>query len=175
MSAGLALDNYIPEENLSRRGRAWVVEASGFSVLGDITMPYCPECGSEYRKGYQECVDCGVELEEDEVDDLEPDEDEDALEDEVDEELEESEDELEDAGIEIFSGPVYAAKMLTGALKKKGITATYLTEGGSALIGPVEATVYVTEKDYNTRDMDIHDCLEMVEVEEDQGDVFDET
>lgn len=136
-------------------------------------MPYCPECGSEYRKGYQECVDCGVELEEDEVDELEPDEEDDLK--DAEEELEECEEELEDAGIEIFSGPVYAAKMLTGALRKKGITATYLTEGGSALIGPVEATVYVTEKDYNTKDLEIHDCLEMVEVEEDLSDVFDET
>ena len=26
------------------------------------SMPYCPNCGSEYREGYTECKDCGITL-----------------------------------------------------------------------------------------------------------------
>ncbi|HHY13142.1 MAG TPA: DUF2007 domain-containing protein [Thermoanaerobacterales bacterium] len=25
-------------------------------------MPFCPKCGTEYRKGFSNCVDCKVEL-----------------------------------------------------------------------------------------------------------------
>ncbi len=48
---------------------------NGIGRQGDIAMPYCPECGAEYRKGYEECTDCGVELVEDE-DELFPDDEE---------------------------------------------------------------------------------------------------
>jgi len=64
-------------------------------------MPYCPECGAEYRKGYEECADCGVELVEDE-DELFPDDEEEA--ENEDEEVPEDDSDL----VEIFSGPPYA-------------------------------------------------------------------
>lgn len=131
-------------------------------------MPYCPECGAEYRKGFQECTDCGVELMEDEEESLFPD-DEDETQDE------EEEVEAEDAGelLEVYSGPPYAASILLNALKERGIGATLRPDSESPYIPPAEASVFVSEHDYNEHDDLIQECMELVEVEPEQGVLFE--
>ncbi len=132
-------------------------------------MPYCPECGAEYRKGYEECADCGVELVEDE-DELFPDDEEEA--ENEDEEVPEDDSDL----VEIFSGPPYAANLLANALRKQSVGATVQSDSDNALIAPTESSVFVTENDYNLHDEVIQQCMELVEAEdpEDHGEAFED-
>ncbi len=128
-------------------------------------MPYCPECGAEFRKGATECSDCGVELLEEEEERLVPDDEE------LDEDEEEASEEPGDL-IEIYSGPPYAASLVLNALKDRGIIGNVQTEAENSLLPPTEASVYITESDYNEYDDLVQECLELVEVDEDQGPSF---
>lgn len=136
-------------------------------------MPYCPECGAEYRKGFQECSECGVELLEDEDDGLFPEDDDE------DEEEEEDEDPVplavvaEAEFVEIYNGPPYAANMVANALKARGITATVKPDTENSLLAPAEADVLVSEADYNDHDDVIQECLELVETAGDHGVLFE--
>ncbi|MCC6484253.1 MAG: hypothetical protein IT209_05335 [Armatimonadetes bacterium] len=107
-----------------------------------------------------------MELMEEEADELLPD-DEDAVEDE-------DEEETEDTGdlIEIYSGPPYAANIVVNALKDRGINGVVQSESENSLIPPTEASVYITESDYNEYDDLVQECLELVEVDDDQGPGF---
>ncbi len=127
-------------------------------------MPYCPECGAEYRKGFHECADCGVDLVEDEDEELFPDDEEE------DEDIEPRDDsEL----LEIYSGPPYAANLVANALNERGIGATAKPDTENSLVPPTEASVFVTENDYNANEDVIQECLELVEIEADQGALFE--
>ncbi len=136
-------------------------------------MPYCPVCGAEFRKGFAECSDCGVELVEEEEDELFPDdEDESDVADEEEDLVAEEEADL----VEIFSGPPFAAQMLANALKEQGIGAVVESDSDNVLIGPTESSVFVTETDYNEHDEIIQECLELVESEspDDHGEAFED-
>ncbi len=127
-------------------------------------MPYCPECGAEYRKGFQECADCGAELVKDEDEEL-------FAEDEDEEDMDLPEDEHAEM-VEIYSGAPFAANLVVNALKARGIVATLRADIDNAIMPPSESSVFVSEADWAAHEDLIQECLELVETEGDEESAF---
>lgn len=76
-------------------------------------MPYCPKCHAEYKDGRDECIDCGVPL--------------------IDEELEEN-DESDFVPLRTVPSRVYA-QMLKESLENEGIPAIIKGEDAGEMLG----------------------------------------